>query len=94
MKSERISCLNNLTRRSFHKAAAVAALVGALRGVQGFGQQPKVPDGRYVDVHTHLGQTWNSTEPLSAEPRRGAALGRSRATWSSAASSSIAAPTA
>jgi len=24
------------------------------------------PRGRYVDVHTHLGQTWNSTEPLSA----------------------------
>ncbi|MBS0261434.1 MAG: amidohydrolase family protein [Planctomycetes bacterium] len=24
------------------------------------------PPGRYVDVHTHLGQTWNSTEPLSA----------------------------
>jgi hypothetical protein len=23
--------------------------------------------GPYVDVHTHLGQTWNSTEPLTAE---------------------------
>ena len=22
--------------------------------------------GNYVDVHTHLGQTWNTTEPLSA----------------------------
>lgn len=26
----------------------------------------KFPPGRYVDVHTHLGQTWNTTEPLSA----------------------------
>ncbi len=25
------------------------------------------PPGNYVDMHTHLGQTWNSTEPLSAE---------------------------
>ncbi len=25
------------------------------------------PAGRYVDVHTHLGQTWNTTEPLSAD---------------------------
>ncbi len=24
------------------------------------------PPGNYVDVHTHLGQTWNTTEPLSA----------------------------
>jgi predicted TIM-barrel fold metal-dependent hydrolase len=25
------------------------------------------PPGHYVDVHTHLGQTWNSTKPLSAD---------------------------
>lgn len=25
------------------------------------------PAGRYVDVHTHLGQTWNTTQLLSAE---------------------------
>jgi uncharacterized protein len=25
------------------------------------------PPGRYVDVHTHLGQTWNHTSPLSAD---------------------------
>ena len=23
--------------------------------------------GRYVDMHTHLGQTWNTTQPLTAE---------------------------
>jgi hypothetical protein len=26
----------------------------------------KFPPGRFVDIHTHLGQTWNHTEPLSA----------------------------
>ena len=25
------------------------------------------PAGRYIDVHTHLGQTWNTDEPLTAE---------------------------
>ena len=25
------------------------------------------PAGDYVDMHTHLGQTWNTTEPLTAE---------------------------
>jgi predicted TIM-barrel fold metal-dependent hydrolase len=25
------------------------------------------PPGEYVDMHTHLGQTWNTTEPLTAE---------------------------
>jgi predicted TIM-barrel fold metal-dependent hydrolase len=27
----------------------------------------KFPPGKYVDMHTHLGQTWNTTVPLSAE---------------------------
>jgi hypothetical protein len=27
----------------------------------------RLPPGDYVDVHTHLGQTWNTTEPLTAE---------------------------
>lgn len=27
----------------------------------------KFPPGRYVDVHTHLGQTWNKNSPLTAE---------------------------
>jgi predicted TIM-barrel fold metal-dependent hydrolase len=28
--------------------------------------EEKFPPGRYVDVHTHLGQTWNKNSPLSA----------------------------
>lgn len=27
---------------------------------------PAFPPGRYVDMHTHLGQTWNTTQPLGA----------------------------
>src|SRR5262245_1231880 len=26
-----------------------------------------LPPGDFVDVHTHLGQTWNTTQPLTAE---------------------------
>ncbi|HND55264.1 MAG TPA: amidohydrolase family protein [Pirellulaceae bacterium] len=29
--------------------------------------QKEFPPGRYVDMHTHLGQTWNTTTPLTAE---------------------------
>lgn len=28
---------------------------------------PMLPPGRFVDIHTHLGQTWNHTETLTAE---------------------------
>ncbi len=35
-----------------------------LRAATGDG---KFPPGKYVDMHTHLGQTWNTTAPLSAE---------------------------
>lgn len=54
-------------RRSFNKLLAGAAALGLLQGARGLAQAQKYPEGRYVDVHTHLGQTWNSTEPLSAE---------------------------
>lgn len=68
-----------LTRRQFHRrAAALAVATGfaAGRGVDfAAAADPaaddaaaeKFPPGRYVDVHTHLGQTWNHGEPLSAE---------------------------
>jgi predicted TIM-barrel fold metal-dependent hydrolase len=31
------------------------------------GTRQKYPAGRYVDVHTHLGQTWNTKDELTAE---------------------------
>lgn len=42
-----------------------ARLVGAEENVEA--KNEKFPPGRYVDVHTHLGQTWNTTEELNAE---------------------------
>jgi len=30
-------------------------------------EESKFPPGKYVDIHTHLGQTWNKDDPLSAE---------------------------
>jgi predicted TIM-barrel fold metal-dependent hydrolase len=59
-----------LTRRQFQTsltAAAVSSPLGWLARAT-HGQVPKrFPAGKYVDVHTHLGQTWNSTQILSAE---------------------------
>ncbi len=61
-----------LTRRAFHRIAGSisAGWLAARFGQQGTAdEQPKKqwPEGRYVDVHTHLGQTWNTTQPLTAE---------------------------
>jgi len=50
------------SRRSFLQTAA-ASLVLADRTSIG----AEFPAGDYVDVHTHLGQTWNTTEPLTVE---------------------------
>lgn len=54
---------NAPSRRDFLRSAAV--LAGSL--AVGRRARAAAPAGRYVDVHTHLGQTWNSTEVLSAE---------------------------
>lgn len=54
-----------ITRRDFCRiglAAGAAALSNARLSVAG-----DYPPGNYVDVHTHLGQTWNHTETLSAD---------------------------
>ncbi len=54
-------------RRQFCRGSLAAGLGIALGGVPRLARGADFPRGRYVDVHTHLGQTWNSTEPLSAE---------------------------
>ncbi len=54
-----------LARRTFCLGVASAGL--SLANLKTVAATPPFPTGRYVDVHTHLGQTWNSTEPLSAE---------------------------
>ena len=54
-----------LDRRSALKY--LAAGTTALNIAPTFASARDLPAGDYVDVHTHLGQTWNTTEPLMAE---------------------------
>jgi len=57
-----------VTRRSFTRyCAALAAAPCLSRGASMLAADPKFPKGRYFDMHTHLGQTWNSTQVLTAE---------------------------
>jgi predicted TIM-barrel fold metal-dependent hydrolase len=66
-----------LTRRDFCRLAIAASSAAAAGLVLSStaqcepqaADQPdkKYPPGRYVDVHTHLGQTWNTTEELTVE---------------------------
>ncbi|MBC8354696.1 MAG: amidohydrolase [Planctomycetes bacterium] len=51
-----------LTRRTFLSGVSVAAVASPLLAANS-----KFPKGRYFDMHTHLGQTWNSTQVLTAE---------------------------
>lgn len=61
---------NDISRRSFHRHAlgAMASVVGGSMLSRGLmaAERKAFPKGRYVDMHTHLGQTWNSTEVLTA----------------------------
>ncbi|WP_254507799.1 amidohydrolase family protein [Anatilimnocola floriformis] len=50
------------TRRAFLAASAVLIAQRAC-----VAEEKKAPAGDYVDMHTHLGQTWNTTQPLTAE---------------------------
>lgn len=56
-------------RRQFHRNACglLAATFGSQCIRRVHAQGSGLPPGRYVDVHTHLGQTWNSTQTLTAE---------------------------
>lgn len=57
-----------MQRRRFLSAlAATAALPYAISQSQTYAARKSLPEGRYVDMHTHLGQTWNTTQVLTAE---------------------------
>jgi predicted TIM-barrel fold metal-dependent hydrolase len=66
-----------LNRRDFCKFAVLASCTGAIALAresaahaepQAAAKSEKTyPLGRYVDMHTHLGQTWNTKEELTAE---------------------------
>ena len=62
------STLNKKTmlhRRQFHRRLALST--GSFIAAANLGLAAPKKASRYVDMHTHLGQTWNSTETLSAE---------------------------
>jgi predicted TIM-barrel fold metal-dependent hydrolase len=65
MKS--VQSANHLTRRAFTQFTVTAAAAGILGRTGWAAEETKFPKGRYVDMHTHLGQTWNTTEPLGPE---------------------------
>lgn len=55
--------LKTMSRRRFlSQSAVVAATAMAAPRLSA-----ALPPGDYVDMHTHIGQTWNTTEPLTAE---------------------------
>ena len=55
----------SISRRAFCAASAAAAVAMAAPS-RAHGAQGK-PAVRFIDVHTHLGQCWNHTRPLSAD---------------------------
>ena len=58
---------NSPSRRVFIRGCAAGAVAAfATAGTRGQDAKPQ-PAGKYVDVHTHLGQTWNHTVPLTAK---------------------------
>jgi predicted TIM-barrel fold metal-dependent hydrolase len=60
---------SHLTRRFMLAAAAAGIASLAVRPHAAPAAEltaGNYPSGTFVDVHTHLGQTWNTTEPLSA----------------------------
>src|SRR5262245_7727613 len=59
--------MQRLTRRGFGRCCAALAAGGFATAPAAQGARDKGrPPGRYVDVHTHLGQTWNTTAELTA----------------------------
>jgi predicted TIM-barrel fold metal-dependent hydrolase len=60
------SKLDRCSRRDFCRVSAAAGVTTVLAAAEP-ARAAHFPPGNYVDVHTHLGQTWNSTEVLSAD---------------------------
>jgi predicted TIM-barrel fold metal-dependent hydrolase len=59
--------LTILGRRQFlRRVAALAGSAIAARASRGAAETPKTA-GKFFDIHTHLGTTWNMMQPLSAE---------------------------
>ncbi|MBW3600075.1 MAG: amidohydrolase family protein [Planctomycetes bacterium] len=58
----------SISRRRFHQAISALTITAvAPRVAHAEEDDSQFPPGKFVDVHTHLGQTWNTTTPLGAE---------------------------
>jgi uncharacterized protein len=55
-----------MQRRDFQCGLVVGGIALACGRIAS-GTEASFPPGKYVDMHTHLGQTWNTTQPLTAE---------------------------
>ena len=57
-----------ISRRAFQRTVAACVLGGeGARSAVSAEPAKASPSGRYIDIHTHLGQTWNTSRPLAAE---------------------------
>lgn len=52
-------------RRFLRRSMALAAGAGAVRGLARASSAQEGRGGPYIDVHTHLGRTWNGDEPMT-----------------------------
>lgn len=56
------------SRRSFVRGAAASVAIAASVARHSFADEPRAkPNGKFIDIHTHIGQTWTHTKPLSAK---------------------------
>lgn len=59
--------IGSISRRDFLVGCGLLAATNALRPVQRLWGDEPASSHDYFDMHTHLGQTWNTTEVLTAE---------------------------
>ncbi len=71
MKYRKVACAKNSTRREFIADVCTSAIavstIGAGLAEEASAPKKQFPKGRYVDVHVHLGQVWNSRGVLDAK---------------------------
>jgi hypothetical protein len=71
MKYRKVACAKASTRREFIADVCTSAIavstIGAGLAEEAPAPKKQFPKGRYVDVHVHLGQVWNSRGVLDAK---------------------------
>ena len=72
LRKDSMNSARGISRRAFQRHVVSAVIAASLTGGRSrlaaqSAAAKQFPAGDYVDMHTHLGQTWNTTEPLTAE---------------------------